>query len=314
MSALRLEGGGASTNAMNYRHAYHAGNFAHVLKHAALALILQYMTAKPQPLRVIDVHAGIGSYDLDSVEAGKTGEWQGGIGRVFGCELPPEAAALLAPYLDAVAALNGPGQLRRYPGSPLLARALLVQERYAGCQRTSCGGLCASEGCPSWCAQTKALNLDAGSSEVAVAAAGAARPYPDRSAVRSARRVRTAFGGAGRGAEPLCLGTHLIWYPIKDTREVSRFLLDVRGLGLKKVLNVTLAVCARGANPGLTETGLLIVNPPYVLAGQLGRLLPIFCTLMGSGPGRRLHLERLAGLSRPGLLRREVFTTVRAQT
>jgi len=80
-------------------------------------------------------------------------------------------------------------------------------------------------------------------------------------------------------------GTYLIWYPIKDAREVSRFLLDVRGLGLKKVLNVTLAVCARGTNPGLTETGLLVVNPPYVLAGQMGRVLPILSTLMGSGPG-----------------------------
>ncbi len=271
---------------MNYRHAYHAGNFADVLKHAVLALILQYMTAKPQPLRVIDVHAGIGSYDLDSVEAGKTGEWQGGIGRVFGCELPPEAEALLAPYLDAVAALNGPGQLRRYPGSPVLARALLRRSDTLVANELHAEDFALLKGALHGAPNTKALNLDAW------VALKSLLPPPERRGLvlidppfEAPDEFVRLSAGLEEALRRFASGTYLIWYPIKDTREVSRFLLDVKGLGSKKVLNATLAVCARGANPGLTETGLLIVNPPYVLAGQLGRLLPILSTLMGSGPG-----------------------------
>lgn len=271
---------------MNYRHAYHAGNFADVLKHAVLALILQYMTAKPQPLRVIDVHAGIGSYDLDSVEAGKTGEWQGGIGRVFGAELPPEAGALLAPYLDAVAALNGPGRLRRYPGSPLLARVLMRKSDTLVANELHAEDFALLKDALNGAPNTKALNLDAW------AALKSLLPPPERRGLvlidppfeAPDEFVRLA-AGLEEALRRFASGTYLIWYPIKDTREVSRFLLDVRGFGLKKVLNMTLAVCARGTNPGLTETGLLVVNPPYVLAGQLARVLPILSTLMGSGAG-----------------------------
>src|SRR5262245_34453991 len=94
---------------MNYRHAYHAGNFADVVKHAVLCRMLVHLGQKPAAFRVIDTHAGSGVYDLAGVEAGKTGEWRGGIGRLLGSEaqpLPTNARALLAPYLNAVAALN----------------------------------------------------------------------------------------------------------------------------------------------------------------------------------------------------------------
>ena len=100
---------------MNYRHAYHAGNFADVVKHAVLCRVLAHLRQKPGAFRVIDTHAGAGVYDLAGPEAGKTGEWRDGIGRLIGDgvapALPAEARALLAPYLDAVAALNPPGRL-----------------------------------------------------------------------------------------------------------------------------------------------------------------------------------------------------------
>ena len=92
---------------MNYRHAYHAGNFADVLKHAVLALVIEHLKLKPTPFRVIDTHAGIGLYDLSGEAASKTGEWREGIGRVLNAELSPDAAAALAPYLGVVRALNG---------------------------------------------------------------------------------------------------------------------------------------------------------------------------------------------------------------
>jgi 23S rRNA (adenine2030-N6)-methyltransferase len=106
---------------MNYRHAYHAGNFADVHKHAVLTLLLAHLCRKETPFHILDTHAGIGRYDLSGVEAGKTGEFEGGIARLLaGADHP-----LLADYLARVRAENEDGALRFYPGSPLIARASL---------------------------------------------------------------------------------------------------------------------------------------------------------------------------------------------
>lgn len=104
---------------MNYRHAYHAGNFADVVKHACLVVLMQRLAAKDKPFTVVDTHAGIGIYDLDGPEAGKTLEWREGIGRLLDLEAPP---APLGPYLSAVTktAEGRPGL--RYPGSPAVVR------------------------------------------------------------------------------------------------------------------------------------------------------------------------------------------------
>ena len=91
---------------MNYRHAFHAGNFADVVKHAVLARIVAYLKEKPAAFRVIDTHAGAGIYDLSGPEASRTGEWREGIGKLAAAQLAPEARVLLAPYLEAIAAFN----------------------------------------------------------------------------------------------------------------------------------------------------------------------------------------------------------------
>ena len=107
---------------MNYRHAFHAGNFADVVKHAVLVCILVHLREKPAPFRVIDTHAGAGRYDLAAEEAQRSGEWREGIDRLVRAPIAARERALLAPYLDAVAACNGAGRLTTYPGSPALAR------------------------------------------------------------------------------------------------------------------------------------------------------------------------------------------------
>src|SRR5580704_6005280 len=120
---------------MNYRHAFHAGNFADVLKHAVLARILVHLGEKAAPFRIIDTHAGAGRYDLSSTAAERTGEWRDGIGRLIAAELPDDARAFLAPYLEAVAAANRGQALRYYPGSPLIALGLMrPQDRLVACE------------------------------------------------------------------------------------------------------------------------------------------------------------------------------------
>src|SRR5256885_16487779 len=120
---------------MNYRHAFHAGGFADVIKHIVLVRILLHLQEKPAAFRVIDTHAGAGLYDLESDEARRGGEWLTGIARLMQARLSNDAMALTKPYLDIVRAFNPKGGLKAYPGSPLIARALMrPQDRPVACE------------------------------------------------------------------------------------------------------------------------------------------------------------------------------------
>src|SRR5260370_22282536 len=121
--------------AMNYRHAFHAGGFADVIKHIVLARILTSLQDKQASFRVIDTHAGAGLYDLTSDEARRGGEWLTGIARLMQARFSEKTAPLLKPYLDIVRAFNPQRDLEAYPGSPLIARALLrPQDRLTACE------------------------------------------------------------------------------------------------------------------------------------------------------------------------------------
>src|SRR3979411_262646 len=120
---------------MNYRHAFHAGGFADVIKHIVLVRILIYLQDKQAAFRVIDTHAGAGIYDLAGAEARRGGEWLTGIARVMQARFSETTLPLVAPYLDIVRAFNSPPELKVYPGSPLIARALLrPQDRLTACE------------------------------------------------------------------------------------------------------------------------------------------------------------------------------------
>lgn len=109
---------------MNYRHAFHAGNFADVMKHALLARILVHLGSKPAPFRFVDTHAGIGLYDLAGPEAFRSPEWQDGVGRLD-APFSPDVEAVLAPFRDVLARVRDRHGSLIYPGSPAIARELL---------------------------------------------------------------------------------------------------------------------------------------------------------------------------------------------
>src|SRR5260370_2733055 len=120
---------------MNYRHAFHAGGFADVIKHIVLARILIYLQDKQAAFRVIDSHAGAGVYDLTGDEARRGGEWLSGIARMMQARFSEKTLPLIGPYLDIVRAFNPDRELKAYPGSPLIARALLrPQDRLTACE------------------------------------------------------------------------------------------------------------------------------------------------------------------------------------
>ncbi|HRN84358.1 MAG TPA: 23S rRNA (adenine(2030)-N(6))-methyltransferase RlmJ [Hyphomicrobium sp.] len=286
---------------MNYRHAYHAGNFADVLKHAVLALIIAHLKRKPQPFRVIDTHAGTGVYDLGAEEAQKTGEWRDGIGRILADTPPRDVAEILAPYLDVVRAENGargdsPSELVRYPGSPLLARRLLRPG----------DKLVVNEAHPEDSARLKTLFTKDPAVKVLALdgwmALKSLLPPPER---RGVVLIDPPFEEAGefqRLVEALAAahrrfatGTIVIWYPIKDPRRVRAFHRDAAALSIPKLLVAELCVRAPLSEGALAGSGLLILNPPFTLAAAVETLLPYLVRTLRQAHGAESRLEWLTG-------------------
>jgi 23S rRNA (adenine2030-N6)-methyltransferase len=281
---------------MNYRHAYHAGNFADVVKHAVLALVIEHLKLKPAQFRVVDTHAGIGVYDLGSEAATKTGEWREGIGRILdaGTTLTPEAAAAMAPYLDVVRALNGSGALTRYPGSPLLARHLmrdddrLVVNELHPEDRAALARLFARD------RSVKVLELDG------FTALKSLLPPKERRGVVLVDPAYEVPGELERLVQGLkeadcrfATGTILVWYPIKDAKPIAAFRNEIAELGLAKVLAVELLIRAPVYPECLNGAGLIVVNPPFTLSSKLAGLLPELARLLAQGPGATFRLETL---------------------
>ena len=266
---------------MNYRHAYHAGNFADVLKHAVLCRILTHLRGKPAAFRVIDTHAGAGRYDLGGPEAGKTQEWRQGIERLLRADLAPPVQELLAPYLDAVAALNPGGRLAVYPGSPMLIRALLrPQDRLTACELEPQAAS----------ALARQLRSEPRANAVAIDGWMALNAYLPPKERRGLVLVDPPFERPdefARMAQALAAahrkwaaGSYLLWYPIKDSTEVAAFIRRIARLGIAKTLRLELIVAPPTDQPGLRGSGLIAINPPWTLHDELKTLLPALARIL----------------------------------
>src|SRR3569832_169078 len=228
---------------MNYRHAYHAGNFADVVKHTVLARLVEYLKQKDKAFRVIDTHAGIGRYDLASVEAGKTGEWQGGIGRLTEATLEPQAAALLQPYLEAVRVQNPAGGLKHYPGSPLIVRHLLRnQDRLTAIElhREDAARL---KSVFNGDFQARVIELDGW------LALGALLPPKEKRGLILIDPPNEKKGEFSRLVEGLLRahrrwpgGSCALWYPIKDRKAVIAFCMLLTETGIPKLLDIAFEI------------------------------------------------------------------------
>jgi 23S rRNA (adenine2030-N6)-methyltransferase len=281
---------------MNYRHAFHAGGFADVVKHAVLVRILVHLRAKSAAFRVIDTHAGPGLYDLAGVEAGRSGEWRDGIGRLVSASIGERARALVAPYLDAVAACNGAGRLAAYPGSPVLVRALLrPQDRLIACELEPNAAA----------ALARHLRRDPRSKAVAIDGWTALNAYVPPKERRGLVLVDPPFEDAAdfpRLAHALSAahrkwpsGIYLLWYPIKDQAAPEALARRLRQSGMGKILRVELRVAAPPASTRLAACGLIVVNPPWTLAGELAVLLPELTAVLAGAGGGAHRVDWLAG-------------------
>ena len=267
---------------MNYRHAYHAGNFAGVVKHAVLARVVAHLRAKPAAFRILDTHAGAGLTDLAGPEATRSGEWREGVGRLRAATFDGRVHALLAPYLEALAACNPDGQLRAYPGSPTLVRAWLrPQDRLLACELEPAAAS----------ALGRRMRGDARVNVVTIDGWTALSAYLPPKERRGAVLIDPPFEQPGefdRLAAGLAVahrkwasGTYLAWYPIKDRQEVDAFHRKIVRAGIPKALRAELIIGPERAAERLAGTGLIVINPPWTLEADLAVLLPALAGVLG---------------------------------
>ncbi|HSK41835.1 MAG TPA: 23S rRNA (adenine(2030)-N(6))-methyltransferase RlmJ [Arenibaculum sp.] len=282
---------------MNYRHAFHAGGFADVIKHIVLVRMLVYLQEKPAAFRVIDTHAGAGVYDLTSEEARRGGEWLTGIARIMQARFSEKTGPLLKPYLDIVRAFNPQRDLVAYPGSPLIARALLrPQDRLTACEVEPKARKRLIESLRRD-TQARVVDLDGWTALPAFVPPNERRGLVliDPSFEQKDEFERLAEGFAEAFAK-WPTGSYLLWYPVKSRRatdNLARHVAEVAGAATPagKCLRLEFSVAPQAASPGLISAGLLIVNPPWTLMGELKAILPELEKPLGQGGAGRFRLE-----------------------
>jgi 23S rRNA (adenine2030-N6)-methyltransferase len=279
---------------MNYRHAFHAGNFADVFKHAVIARVLVHMREKQAAFRVIDTHAGAGLYDLFGSEAMRTEEWRAGIGRLWAITVTPAVRALLTPYLESISAVNTGSELRRYPGSPLLALSLMrPQDRLIACElEPKAAAVLARD-----------LAIDLRAKVVALDGWTALNAYIPPKERRGLVIVDPSFEDPdefSKIAQHLesahrkwPTGCYVTWYPIKARSEPDALAKRIARAGIAKVLRTELLLTPQDPDR-LTGAGLIIINPPWTLPAELKQLLPSLVSTLGQA-GSGYTLDWLAG-------------------
>jgi 23S rRNA (adenine2030-N6)-methyltransferase len=280
---------------MNYRHAFHAGNFADVLKHVVLMMLVEHLKKKPAPFFYLDTHAGRGLYDLSEAQAQRSGEYKGGIGRLLDVPaptLPPEVAAYVGLVRDSAG--KGHSAITAYPGSPLLVarlrrpidRLVLVES-----QHKEAAGLAATLG--------RARGVSVLESDGYSALRAQLPPRENRGLVLIDPPYETEaeFDRVLAGLEVTCqrwpTGTCCIWYPLTGRAGPRRFRRDLASSGIRKVLDVSLSVLPEDAQVGMPGAGLLIVNPPWLLDERLSALLPALHRLLSPQGLGSCHVEWL---------------------
>ena len=276
---------------LSYRHAFHAGNHADVLKHFLLLQLLQHLTRKDKPLWFIDTHAGAGLYALDSGYATQLAEFEAGIGRLWSrTDLPPP----LADYVQLVRKLNPDGQLRHYPGSPWLAlQALRPQDQLRLFERHSTDSRLLQE---NFHQAGRHVLVTAGDGFAGLKASLPPAPRRGLILVDPSYETRDDYGKVVQavkdGLSRFATGTYAIWYPQLARSEARELPERLQRLPIDCWLQVSLSV--RRPSPdgiGMHGSGMFIINPPWTLPQVLAEVMPYLAKALAQDAGATFHLE-----------------------
>jgi 23S rRNA (adenine2030-N6)-methyltransferase len=276
---------------LSYRHGFHAGNHADVLKHVVLVRLLRSLTRKEKPLLVVDTHAGAGSYSLEEGFAVRNAEFANGIGRLWPRTDLPD---LVTDYVAQVRTMNSDGALRRYPGSPQIAAQLLRSQ-----DRLRLYELHSSDS-----RQLQDLFRDAGRRVTVTAGDGttglkAVVPPPSRRGLvlidpsyEVVADYRSVVAAVRDAMLRFATGTYAVWYPMLARREAERLPDQLLRLAGNDWVNVTLQVKARAADGfGLHGSGLIVFNPPWMLGEELRGAMPYLADALAQDTHARFNLE-----------------------
>lgn len=283
---------------MNYRHSFHAGNFADVFKHLILCLIIEHLKRKEKAFRVVDTHAGAGSYPLAPADAlsanGNPPEWVDGVGRLAGWKPDAEADAICAPYLSEI--LEDDGTIRDpYPGSPLLAlRRMRKQDRITACElhpgaHDELKELFAGNH------QVRVLNLDGW------LIPGSQLPPKEKRGLLLIDPPFEQSGDFDRMAEAAVIvakrwsgGTFALWYPLKHDDQVRAFHDSLADSGIADLMIHEIEIARPTTPPSLYGCGMIVRNGPYTLESDMRLVLPHLVSRLEKHPGQgRWRVERL---------------------
>ena len=287
---------------MNYRHAYHAGNHADVLKHIVMMRAFAQLKKKDKPFLFLDAHAGIGLYALWGDEALKTLEWQDGVGRFYdpsgkAVTLSEDCEHLLAPWRQAIAAVNASGQpLSHYPGSPGFALANLRpgdRVLFNELHPEDHSRLAA------FAARDQRVNITEGDAAIAIKAH--LPPSERRGFIlidppyEQEDEARRAVQMLREGYRRFATGAFALWYPVTGDGLSEDIVAQAKALGLAKMLKIELRVREALSEGGLAGSGLVLVNPPWPLADELALLGPALRVRLRQDDGASWSLDWLTG-------------------
>ncbi|KFX03769.1 ribosomal RNA large subunit methyltransferase J [Pectobacterium betavasculorum] len=272
---------------LSYRHSFHAGNHADVLKHTVQSLIITALKEKEKPFLYLDTHAGAGRYQLSGPHAERTGEYLDGIAKIWQRDDIP---AELEPYMQAVHTYNHSGQLRYYPGSPLIARQLLREydKLHLTELHPSDFPLLRNEFQKD--ARTKVLRDD-GYQQLKSQLPPLSRrgfvlidpPYELKT------DYQDVVKGIKEGHKRFGTGVFALWYPVVLRQHIKRLLKELQASGIRNILQIELAVLPDSDRYGMTASGMIVINPPWKLAAQMKNVLPwLHSVLVPEGTGHTL--------------------------
>jgi len=262
---------------LSYRHAFHAGNFADVLKHTILIQILEYLGKKDKPFCCIDTHAGPGKYELDGDYAQKNQEYQNGIGKLWQRDDLPEC---VAEYLNLVKRFNQPDKLTRYPGSPLLIKQMLRNK----------DRLCLFE---LHSTEIKLLK-DLTSQHITVSHGDGLKdslkllpPIERRGLVLidPSYEIKNDYTQVVDALKLMhkrfAVGTYALWYPVINRRKNQLLEKAIQTSGINNVQLFELGIRNDSNEHGMTSSGMIIINPPWTLVSQMQQTLPWLAEALG---------------------------------
>ncbi|WP_416821752.1 23S rRNA (adenine(2030)-N(6))-methyltransferase RlmJ, partial [Cronobacter sakazakii] len=257
---------------LSYRHSFHAGNHADVLKHTVQSLIIESLKEKEKPFLYLDTHAGAGRYLLSGEHAERTGEYLEGIARIWQRDdLPAE----LAPYISAVSHFNRSGQLRYYPGSPLIARQLLRPQDSLQLTELHPSDFPLLRGEFQKDERARVERAD-GYQQLKSKLPPASRrglilidpPYEIKT------DYQAVVQGISEGYKRFATGVYALWYPVVLRNQIKRMMNDLEATGIRRILQIELAVRPDSDQRGMTASGMIVINPPWKLEQQMATLLP----------------------------------------